>query len=240
MPKTPTKTKHSEYYQRNREKRNTQAKEYSANKRKQAQLTAKKQAGKYYRALNIKVLLSLKDYLESSPNKMRLWIRFQATIRDIKEGIGDIIPVMELIKVAEDLQFDYWKTAKDRKYKLNNQWKNLTLTEKNRRIKHWQQELTKEQSKVSKQLTKYESQLEKDKQTQATHKKLWEMEQFHLERGKKGCKCWQCSQEREKSQAQILNQEQKGKIACPECQKWVKELDEENSICKSCVKKYEN
>jgi hypothetical protein len=72
MPKTPTKTKHSEYYQRNREKRNAQAKEYSANKRKQAQLTAKKQAGKYYRALNIKVLLSLKDYLESSPSKMRL------------------------------------------------------------------------------------------------------------------------------------------------------------------------
>ena len=29
------------------------------------------------------------------------------------------------------------------------------------------------------------------------------------------------------------------KEQCPECQKWVKEVDEENEICKSCVKKYE-
>jgi len=240
MLKTPNKTKHSEYYQRNKEKRKAQRREYYAKKKNQTQLLDKKQAGKYYRALNIKVLLSLKDYLESSPNKMRLWVRFQATIKDIKEGIGDIIPVMELIKVAEDLQFDYWKTAKDKKYKLDSKWKDLTLTEKNKKIKHWQQEWTKEQSKISKQLTKYESQLAQDKQAQQTQKKLWEMEQFHLERGKKGCKCWQCSQEKEKSQAQILNnQEQKGKIACPECQKWVKELDEDNGMCKSCVKSYE-
>jgi hypothetical protein len=31
----------------------------------------------------------------------------------------------------------------------------------------------------------------------------------------------------------------KSKIECPECKKWVKELDEENDMCWKCVKSYE-
>lgn len=30
------------------------------------------------------------------------------------------------------------------------------------------------------------------------------------------------------------------KAQCSECQKWAKEVDEENGICKKCVSKYES
>jgi hypothetical protein len=68
MVKTTAKTKHSNYYQKNREKRRIQAQEYRAKVKKQEQLLAQK----YYQANSIKVLLSLKEYTELSREKHKL------------------------------------------------------------------------------------------------------------------------------------------------------------------------
>jgi len=68
MVKSQGKTKHSNYYQKNREKRRIQAQEYRANQKKQAQLSAQK----HYQANSIQVLLSLKEYTELSREKKKL------------------------------------------------------------------------------------------------------------------------------------------------------------------------
>jgi len=75
------------------------------------------------------------------------------------------------------------------------------------------------------------------------------MAKFHEERGKVKCECWQCQEskliEKEvktkvKKEAADYEKEEKGdKQQCPECKKWVKKLDEENGVCKSCLSNYE-
>jgi Zn finger protein HypA/HybF involved in hydrogenase expression len=77
-----------------------------------------------------------------------------------------------------------------------------------------------------------------------------EMAKFHEERGKVKCECWQCQEskliEKEvkakvKKEATDYEKEEKkaDKQQCPECKKWVKKLDEENGVCKSCLSNYE-
>ena len=68
MLKTQQKTKHSNYYQKNKEKRRIQSQEHRAKVKKQEQLTTQK----HYQANSIKVLLSLKEYTELSREKMKL------------------------------------------------------------------------------------------------------------------------------------------------------------------------
>jgi hypothetical protein len=68
MLKTQQKTKHSNYYQKNKEKRRIQSQEYRAKVKKQAQLTTQK----HYQANSIKVLLTLKEYTELNREKKKL------------------------------------------------------------------------------------------------------------------------------------------------------------------------
>ena len=116
MPKTPEKTKHSEYYQRNKEKRNIQAKEYYEKKKRQEQLSAQK----HYRANSIKVLLSFKEYTEINQQKKKLWLDFCWTIQDCQKG-GDIVQIQKIEQLANNLIRDYYQTAKD-KVKIKVKW----------------------------------------------------------------------------------------------------------------------
>jgi hypothetical protein len=68
MLKTQEKSKHSEYYQRNKEKRKTQRREYYVNKKNQEQLANQK----LYQANSIQVLMSLKEYTELNREKRKL------------------------------------------------------------------------------------------------------------------------------------------------------------------------
>jgi hypothetical protein len=78
-----------------------------------------------------------------------------------------------------------------------------------------------------------------------------ELAKFHEERGKKGCKCYRCGEEKrirgeikqklKKEMDDYEKQESKSvkKEKCPNCGRMVKELDEENGICKRCMSEYE-
>ena len=86
-----------------------------------------------------------------------------------------------------------------------------------------------------------------EKQSQQYLKEM-ELAKFHEERGKIKCECWSC-EEKKQIQAEIKAEQKKiisdyeqgqtEKEQCPECQKWVKELDEESGVCKRCKQKYE-
>ena len=73
-----------------------------------------------------------------------------------------------------------------------------------------------------------------------------ELAKFHEERGKKGCKCWQCEQKAviQKAVKAKINKELKEKETdnekseCNQCGK-IRVLDEENGVCKKCVSQYE-
>ena len=72
-----------------------------------------------------------------------------------------------------------------------------------------------------------------------------EIQKFHEERGKIKCECWQCRENkliREEIKTKIKKgeKEEKGdKQQCSDCGKRVKNLDEENGVCKSCLSSYE-
>ncbi|CAJ0825407.1 7664_t:CDS:2 [Entrophospora sp. SA101] len=74
-----------------------------------------------------------------------------------------------------------------------------------------------------------------------THEKDIEIAKYHEERGKIKCDCWQCA-ESKKLQAEIkeetTEEEKAEKSKCSECGKMVKKLDEENGVCKKCLKEY--
>ena len=60
------------YYQLNKEKLKAKQKERYQLSKQQSSFSQKKDLGDYYHANNIKVLISLKDYLDSSPERMKL------------------------------------------------------------------------------------------------------------------------------------------------------------------------
>jgi len=109
----------------------------------------------YYHANNIKVLISLKDYLESSPARMKLWYRFTAVLTQINEGVSDIMEIMRLREVMEDLITDYWTTAK-KQIRLTNQWNKLTPKQQEAKRKQWAKELAQEENELLTQLRKSE------------------------------------------------------------------------------------
>ena len=230
MLKTPPKTKHSNYYQKNREKRRIQSQEYRAKVKKQEQLNTHK----LYQANNIKVLLTLKEYTELNREKMKLWADFMWTIQDYqKSEFFDIIQIQKLEQLAGNLSRDYYQTAKS---KTKSSWNSLSELEKEKLIKYWGREKVRKEQELADKLADQEKHGE-------TLEKDIELAKFHEERGKIKCECYDCENRKEvhgEIKAQILNnREQKEKEQCQECGKWVKELDEENEICKSCVKKYE-
>lgn len=230
MLKTPQKTKHSNYYQKNKEKRRIQSQEYRAKVKKQAQLSAQK----HYRANSIKVLLTLKEYTELNQAKRKLWYDFMWTIQDCqKSGFYDIIQIQKLEQLAGNLTRDYYQTAKT---KNKSSWNSLSEKEQSKLIKYWGQEKARKEQELAENLT------EQEQQGQLWEKEL-EMAKFHEERGKIKCECWQCEKEKE-LQAEIKEQitndsEEKEKEQCSECQQWFKEVDEESGVCGKCLKKFE-
>jgi len=75
--------------------------------------------------------------------------------------------------------------------------------------------------------------------------KEMEIQKFHEERGKIKCECWQCAESKRiqgeiKKEVADYEKEEKGdKQQCSDCGKWVKKLDEENGVCKSCLSSYQ-
>ncbi|CAI2185593.1 10288_t:CDS:1 [Funneliformis geosporum] len=71
---TPSKSKQQidkEYYQKNKEKKRAERKERYQQQKKQTKSTAKQGLAKYYKAENIRVLISLKEYTELNSEKRK-------------------------------------------------------------------------------------------------------------------------------------------------------------------------
>lgn len=238
-------------YQKNREQRKEKRRERYQQQKEQAQQTEKEQLSKYYEAESIKILMSFKDYTELNPAKKKLWLDFNWTLQDcqksFKEGYADVVAIMKLEQVAHSLVSDYWVTAKSEKGKQERHWNNLDYDEQQRLIRYWGYE----KARVENNYIEEEERLEKQSRE---YLKAIELAKFHEERGKKGCKCWQCEQKatiQKEVKAKIkkeLEETEKTvdsywggiseKEQCPECNKWVKELDEEAGTCRSCKRKY--
>ena len=236
MLKTPQKTKHSNYYQKNKEKRRIQSQEYRAKVKKKEQLIAQK----HYQANSIKVLLTLKEYTELNREKMK-W-----TIQDCqKTGFYDIIQIQKLEQLADNLIRDYYQTAKS---KSKSNWNSLNEKEQSKLIKYW----TREKARKEQELTEILAEQERigEIHEKELERSLWafnkdqELTKFHEERGKIKCECWQCAKKKE-IQTEIKEQifsdyeeKESKKEQCPECKKWVKEVDEENGVCGKCLRNF--
>ena len=75
-PKKSRQEINRENYQKNKEKRNIQAKVRYLKKKKQDQLTTKQIQAKYYGAEAIKILMTFKEYAELNKEKKKLWQDF--------------------------------------------------------------------------------------------------------------------------------------------------------------------
>ena len=231
MLKTQQKTKHSSYYQKNREKRRIQSQEYRAKVKEQEQLTAQK----HYQANSIKVLLSLKEYTELNREKMKLWYDFMWTVQDCqKSGFFDIIQIQKLEQLAGNLNRDYYQTAKS---KSKSSWNSLSEKEQSKLIKYWAREKARKEQDLADKLAGQE------KQGQLWEKEL-ELTKFHEERGKIKCPCYDCENKKEiqgEIKEKMLNGDERKleKKQCSECKKWVKKVDEENGVCGGCLRKFE-
>lgn len=136
---------------------------------------------------------------------------------------------MKLRESAENLINDYWTTAKSEQKQKTKSWNSLDYDEQQLLIRYWGYEKTRMENNY---LTTAE-QLETQSQT---YLKELELAKFHEERGKINCLCYACESKLEK---EIKQKKQTDKEKCPECGRWVKELDEENGICKKCMESYE-
>jgi hypothetical protein len=235
--KTPPKSRQQIYqtnYQKNKERKKAQRKERYAAQKKQSKLTQKK----YYQTSSIRILMSLKEYTELNKEKQKLWLDLAGTLQDLNDkGIFDIIQIMKLRASAENLIKDYWETAQ-KEIRKGKSWNSLSEQQQERLIRYWSNEKARQASNLNQELAALEKQGQ-------TYQKELELAKFHEERGKKDCQCWQCQGKKE-LQAEITEQvfsdyekaNQIEKEQCPECQKWVKELDEENGVCQKCVKNY--
>jgi len=200
------------YYQLNQAKLKEQRKLRYQAQTQQIKTESKTKLSNYYRANNIQVLVSLKDYLASSADKQKLWYRFTSVLSQIKEGVSDIIEIMRLKEITEDLITDYWTTAK-KQIRINKQWNKLSFSEQQAKKNHWEKELQKEESelfaKLAKKITKQKAKIQEHKvKKQAEINDYW-------------------------------NKKTSAKTECSECGKMVKELAEENELCAKCLKNYE-
>lgn len=240
-----------ENYQKNKEKRNTQAKARYQQQKLQAELSTQQQLSKYYTAEAFKVLMNLKEYTEINPEKRKNWLNFVWTFKELadssdievkKIAVSDIIQVMKLREEAEKLINDYWDTAKSEEKQKGKSWNSLDQDQKDRLIKYWGYE----KARIENNYLTEEERIEKQSQT---YLKEIELAKFHEERGKIKCSCYGCEEKKEiqkeikqkwKKELEDYDQEQGSeKEQCPECKKWVKELDEEAVVCRSCKRKYE-
>ncbi|WNE40221.1 MAG: hypothetical protein GBAus27B_000288 [Mycoplasmataceae bacterium] len=203
------------YYLKNKAKLQELRRTKYQSQKSQSPATTKKDLGDYYHANNIRVLISLKDYLDSSSDRMKLWVRFSLVLQQIKEGVSDIIEIMRLREVMNDLITDYWLVAK-KDIRLVKKWNKLTPQQQNIKRKKWAEELENEEEELRELLNQQEQKnTKKSKLTRADLENFTYEEQIPKPKSK-------------------VHKEQ-----CPDCGKFFKELDEENGICKNCLAQYE-
>ena len=148
---------------------------------------------------------------------------------------------MRLEQLAAQLIKDYRETAK-KEVQKGKSWNLLDYDEQQKLTRYWGYEKARiengyidEEERLARQGESYLKDIERAK--------------FHEERGKVKCECYACAEQKQ-IQAEVIaerkkiiddyEKEQKAdKEQCPECKKWVKELDEESGVCKSCKRKYE-
>ena len=190
--------------------------------------------------------MSFKEYTELSKEKKKLWQDFNWTFRDCQKsfskGYADMVMIMKLAQVADNLIRDYRETAKSEEKQRSKNWNSLDYDQQQKLIRYWGYEKVRVENNY---LTTVE-QLEKQSQS---YLKDIESAKFHEEREKINCECWDCETrkeiqkeikaEREKIMADYEKEQKADKEQCPECQKWVKELDEKSGVCKKCKRKYE-
>lgn len=231
----PTKSRqqiYSENYQKNKERKKQQRKERYADQKKQEQL----QANQYYQASNIKILLSLKEYTKLNKEKRKLWLDFTATLHQLNQSITTIEEIMRLEQLAGQLIKDYRETATGKVRPGIRNWNTLTEEQQAKLIKYW----GREKARIENNLLTTAEGLEQEGEE---YEKDIELAKFHEQRGKIKCDCYSCAEQKKIQgaiKAEIAQEsEVKAKVQCPECQKWVKKLDEESGVCKNCTKKYE-
>jgi len=243
-PLKPKREINQDYYQKHKEKLKLQRREKYHQEKKQAELSIKQIQSKYYEAESIKILMSLKEYTELNPQKHKLWVDFCWTLKDcqeaFKKGFGNVVAIMKLEQVAHELASDYWTTARN-ETKKGKSWNSLDQDQKDRLIRYWGYE----KARIENNYLDTAGQLEKQNKE---YLKEIELAKFHEERGKKGCKCWQCEQKA------VIQKEIKGKMdkelkelekqdnekgECCVCGK-VRELEEETGACKKCSENYES
>lgn len=232
-----------ENYQKNKAKRNDQAKTRYQQQKEQDQLSTKQEQAKYYSAESIRVLMSLKNYTELNKEKMKLWADFNWTLKDCVESINDIVAVMKLRETAETLINDYWETAK-REIRKGKNWNSLTEEQQSRLIKYW----GREKARIENGYLDTAEQLARKGQE---YEKELELAKFHEERGKKGCGCWNC-EESNKIKKEVIKERKKiidgyeaeqkksgdyetetVKGECGNCGEY-KKVDSDSGLCKKC------
>ena len=237
---TQTKTRQTinrEYYQRNQKRLQNHRKENYQQKKEQ-------ELNNYYSAHSIKVLLTLKEYTELNQQTRKLWLDFAATLHDLtKNGISDIIQIQQLELLAVQLRQGYYTAGKQESKKLASSWNTLEPEEEAKLIKFWGREKARKAKRLTTALTELEEQ-------GLSYEKEIERAKFHEEKGKVNCECWHCQQRQEiraeikeqhrKELEEIYDEQLEEKIECGECGKLVKESqwDDENDLCKKCVKKF--
>ena len=237
--KNPKQIIDQDYYQRNRDKKIEAAKKRYQKIKREQEKELRKRALKYSQVENYKVLMSFKDYSTLTAEKKKKWLDFDWTLKDLAEvGVHNISEVMRLRELADILISDYWKTAKKEQWK-GKLWNSLDSKKQQQLIKFWARELVREEMAINEGLE------EISKKGEEREKEI-EIAKFHEERGKVKCECWQCRENkliREEVKAKIKKdekeQEKADKQQCSDCGKWVKELDEENGVCKNCLSSYE-
>ena len=154
-----------ENYQKHKDERKKQRRERYAQQKEQTELSTKQTHSKYYQATNIKILMSLKEYINLNKATKKPWLDFNQTLKDIKEEITDIVPIMKLWESAENLINDYWETAKS-EIKKGKNWNALDYDEQQKLIRYWGYE----KSRIENNFIDTAEQLEK--QSQAYLKEL--------------------------------------------------------------------
>ncbi|CAJ0872720.1 5026_t:CDS:2 [Entrophospora sp. SA101] len=149
--------------------------------------------------------------------------KIDATGREIKKGLNGGKSIMENLNLTIAGEIRPPKLKKDRKEYF-----------KQRYIENKRREKARQEKELANKLAEQENQGK-------THEKDIEIAKYHEERGKIKCDCWQCA-ESKKLQAEIkeetTEEEKAEKSKCSECGKMVKKLDEENGVCKKCLKEY--
>lgn len=221
-----------QYYQDNQEKLRRKRRERWLIQQEEKKREKKQLMSKYSRASAYRVLMSLKDYTELNQSKHKKWWNFMETFNQlVRIGFRDIADIMRLRELAEKVLADFWETAKQEKSKKVKRWNGLSGEEQQRIIKHWALEKEREEKQLLDELEELERQ-------GSYYEKEIEMAKFHEERGKMNCECWQC--ELANRGAKENEEEDERKVECPDCGKKVWKLDEENGICKECMRKYES